>query len=204
MNLKEKRKKAFLEYIYIIYKIEEIFYADRDTILRTPSINNNLSDNIKSLSLFDLIFSSIHKIKKHYISRYSLLINFLEEGIRLNKKYKLGYISEIKDIDNKIYEIKNKLIIMNNIHTVSPYEQFNNDIKEIIILYEEYISSVNELMYSAKINISDYDFDYRKYFKDDFYKNIKKLNILMDLITGSNETLVNIKIYDELNNIVND
>lgn len=205
MNLKDKRKKAFLEYIDTIYKVEKIFYIERENILSIPSINNDLNFNIKSLSLFDLIFSSIHKIKNHYISRYSLLINFLEEGIRLNKKYKLGYITEINDINNKINEIKNKLIIINEFSTISPYDRFKDtDIKGIILLYEEYTSSVYELMYSARMNISDYDFDYRKYFKDDFYKHIKKLNILMDLITGSYDTIVNIKIYDEMKELDED
>jgi len=196
MKLKDKRKKAFLEYIDIIYKIEEIFYIERESILSVPSINNDLKVDIKSLSLFDLIFTSINKIKNHYISRYSLLINFLEEGIRFNKKYKLGYTTEINEINNKINEIKNKLISLNEFQIISPYDKFKDtDIKFVIEFYEEYISDVQGITFSARIKINNYDFDYRKYFKDDFYRHIKKLNILMDLITGSHETIVNIAIY---------
>jgi len=196
MNLKDKRRKAFVEYIETIYKIENLLHSEKDKILKVPSIYNVLDDNIDKLSIFDLLFSSIQQIKRNYITRYSLLTEFLEQGIYFNKKYKLGYIKEIDTIKNKINEIKEKSIILKNEPTISPYDKFKDvHIKEVIEFYDEYVGEIQQIILHAHIHLTEYNFNYRKYFKDGFLKYIKKLNILIDLTSGSYNRIINMQTY---------
>lgn len=196
MNLKEKRKKAFLEYIDTIYKIEEILYSEKEKFLSFPSSFHVLHGNLDNLSTFDLVFASIHQIKDNYISTYYLLTEFLNKALFFNKKYNLGYIKEIEDVQNKIIKINERVTLLKNIQSLNPEDKFkNSDIKVVIEFYDEYLNDIFELMLTLNININKYNFNYRKYFKDGFLKYIKKLNILIDLTSGSYNRIINMQTY---------
>lgn len=196
MNLKDKRKKAFLEYIETIYKIEEVLYAEKEKFLNVPSLFKVLNGNLDNLSTFDLIFASIHQMKDNYISTYYLLTEFLNKALLFNKKYNLGYIKEIDDVQDKIIEIKERVIELKSIPALDPYNKFKDaDIKLVIEFYDEYANDIFELMLTLNINLSKYNFNYRKYFKDGFLKYIQKLNILIDFTSGSYNRIINMQTY---------
>jgi len=200
MRLKEKRRNAFLEYLRIIYIIEEYFYDSKDLIFQAPSLVLDI-DN-EQLTTVELIFSSIHKIQKNYIRRYSLIIEFLENAITLNKKYKLGFINELNDIQNRISKINENLIIINNVRVTSPILEVSeqNFILNVEI-YEKYTDSVFEIISTARSNINVSKFDYRKYFKDDFYKHLKNFHILIDITSGSHNGLIEMRVASFMNDV---
>lgn len=198
MTLKDKRQFAFLEYLKIVYSLENYFYESRHAILKTPSLKGNV--NSENLSSFELIFMSIHEIQENYKKNYSFLIHFLEQSIVFNKKYDLGFIREIDDIKIKINEFNIKLTEVNSIDRLTPkLDNTAQNLRESIFMYNEYTSNIFTFVTTLQSKIDIEQFNYRKYFKDEFYKNIKTLKKLLDISRNSRCNLVFMRVSSILN-----
>lgn len=192
MHLKEKRQKAFLEYIQLISQLEESLYSFKDTVLQAPSIKGDPNDF--QLTSIELIFASIYSIQEKYKRNYSILKEFLEKAIFLNDTYQLNFTHEIDDITIKITDIEQKLLVIQKVREISPpIEPTEANFRSSVAIYDNYIEEVSELSLPL-LNLIDVSmFDYRAYLKDDFYKYVKKLKVLMNLTAGSGYNLVSMR-----------
>jgi len=203
MHLKLKRQKAFIDYIQLIYQLEAYLYAEKDTILNAPSLKGDPNDF--QLTSFELIFTSIYAIQEKYKSNYSMLKHFLEKAVTFNDDYKLGFIKEIEDIQTKIVDIDTRSITMQNtVHIKPTIVVTGNNFRASVEFYDAYTNSISEIAISAGQQIDLAKFNYRKYFKDDFYKYVKKLKFLMDLTASSGYSLVNMRNCSVINALNDD
>lgn len=111
--------------------------------------------------------------------------------------YRLSYsimewINSLLSLWRFIYILKK----IKKIPALDPKDKFkDSDIKLVIEFYDEYANDIFELMLTLNINLTKYSFNYRKYFKDGFLKYIEKLNILIDLTSGSYNRIINMQTY---------
>jgi hypothetical protein len=198
MKLKEKRQLAFLEYLKTACSLERYFYESRHKILNTPSLKGDV--NSEKLSSFELIFMSIYEIQQNYKKNYSFLIHFLEQLLMMNKKYDLGFFIEIEDIKIKINEINTKLSEINVIDTLNPKVDVTaQNLRDSIFIYNEYTNEVFTFVVESQSKVNIDQFNYRKYFKDDFYKNMKTLKQLTDISRNSRCSLVFMRVSSIIN-----
>lgn len=198
MTLKEKRQKAFLEYINIIFEIEPLLYSYKNIVLQAPSLQGDV--NNFGLSSFELIFTSISAVQEKYKKNYEILKDFLEKAIFFHDKYKLNFVKEIDDIKSKINEISSKLDEIKKIKKTAPIMEINEkNFRESVDIYDNYINEIFDIVLTIKQKIDISKFDYRIYFKDGFYKYMKMLDFLTDLTAGSGHSLVNMRTCSVIN-----
>lgn len=198
MTLKDKRKIAFLDFLKTVYTIEELLYSYKDTIFQMPAIPSNKEhdDDYDKLSYFELVFISVYKVQQKYIKVYSLLVNCLKKASELNKKYKLGYLDEITTLDSRISKIEKNVEILKKIPVIQPAMIISEDnLRFITDEYDKFYANVLEIIMTCRFNVNVSSFNYRKYFKDDFYTYMKGLVILLDLTTGSLGEVVKMDSY---------
>lgn len=203
MHLKVKRQQAFIDYIQLIYKLEDYLYAAKDTVLDAPSLKGDPNDF--QLTSFELIFTSIYAIQEKYKRNYAMLGNFLEKGLEFNDRYQLGFVKEIEDVKQALINIKQKALLMQTTVVIEPIIMItSNNFRSAVEFYDTYTNTIFEIAINATQQIDPNKFNYRKYFKDDFYKYVKKLKFLMDLTSGSGYSLVNMRNCSVINALDDD
>lgn len=192
MNLKEKRLKALRDYIQLLYTLEDYMFSRKDIVLKSPSLKGDPNDF--ELSSFELMFTSIYAVQEQYKRTYAILKEFLNKAIEFNRIYGLNEPTINEAIHAKIAEIDNNIVKINKIPTMAPTMEMTSDnLRTSIYDYNSYMDVVSDMCMSLieKININQYD--YRLYFKDDFYKYVSKLRFLMDLTSGNGYQLVSMR-----------
>ena len=191
MNLKEKRQKALVDYIQLIYTLETSLYSMKDSILSAPSLKGDPNDF--KLSSFELMFTSIYAVQQQYKRTYSSLKEFLNQAIEFDQKYQLN-IPDIKTIQSKIAAIDSNVSILNQCMTVSPVMIMTSEnLRSSCNLYDKYMDVVTDNMISISQHIDITPYDYRAYFKDSIYQYVNNLKFLMDFTSGSGYSLVSMR-----------
>ena len=192
MNLKEKRLKALRDYIQLLYTLEDYMFSRKDIVLKSPSLKGDPNDF--ELSSFELMFTSIYAVQEQYKRTYAILKEFLNKAIEFNRTYGLNDLAINEAIQSKIIQVDNNVIKLNQMPTIAPIMEMTSDnLRTVINDYDYYMDVVSDVFMSLidKININQYD--YRLYFKDEFYKYVSKLRFLMDFTSGNGYNLVSMR-----------
>lgn len=192
MTLKEKRLKALRDYTQLLYTLEDYLFSRKDIVLKSPSLKGDPNDF--ELSSFELMFTSIYAVQEQYKRTYAILKEFLNKAIEFNRIYGLNDPAINESIQAKIVQVDNNVIKLNQIPTVAPVMDMTSDnLRRSIHDYDYYMDGISDIFMSLidKIDINQYD--YRLYFKDDFYKYVSKLRFLMDFTSGNGYNLVSMR-----------
>jgi hypothetical protein len=192
MNLKEKRLKALRDYIQLLYTLEDYLFSKKDIVLNSPSLKGE--PNNFELTSFELIYTSIYAVQDQYKRTYAILKEFLNKAIEFNRIYGLNDPAVNESIQAKIAQVDNNVIKLNQVPTIAPIMEMTSDnLRTVINDYDYYMDGVSDVFMSLidKIDINQYD--YRLYFKDDFYKYVSKLRFLMDFTSGNGYNLVSMR-----------
>lgn len=183
MKLKEKRQKAMIDYLNLIYDLEITIQSFSEEIYSIPSIQEESNDNPTS---FELIFQTIGEIQYRHGWSYNILIGMLETAIELNRTYKLGYSLEFDDnIRIRIEAMKEKAFFGKPLISRPVMERTPENLKSSIALFEQMKGIALRFTEEARKHIDLNTFDYRLWFVDDFHKSVWSINSHVDLMKNT-------------------
>lgn len=188
-------------YIAVLNEVVFTINGSLKIVTEAPSINigkyymteanmlrvNNIGKPGDSL----LYLSKIYEIKKHLNFMNKLGSNLLKDIIDYSNKYglnEINYFEKINPITNIAKENYQKIIESINNQSINFEEK---ELKNIIAECDGVLETYYKVLTQIRRNLDSEEYNHGIFFKNNLYKNIKKINIHM-----------NVKIISDINSLI--